>query len=85
MKAENKMPLWQLRLSINVLVYTLFYLVKAFVIWRFTNPFQWIIDMPTYTGEMRFGILAGIGLYYIFLVFFTSDLIRDKNSLYEST
>jgi len=42
---------------IIALEYTIVYLVKTFIIWEFTNPFQWIIDLPTCTEGMRFMIL----------------------------
>lgn len=49
--------------GLNVLEYTLVYLVKSFVIWEFTNPFQWIIDIPTYQPDTRGLILFAIALW----------------------
>jgi len=40
-------------ISVSVIIY----LIIAFVTWEFFNPFQWIIDMPTYSSVIRFHIL----------------------------
>lgn len=39
---------------ITFALYTVVYLVKSFVLWEFTNPFDWIINLPTYLPEVRF-------------------------------
>ena len=42
---------------LNFVEYTIVYFIKSFIIWEFTNPFQWIINMPTYSEGTRFMIL----------------------------
>jgi len=63
-------------LKYNVITYVIAYLIKTFVIWEFTNPLQWIIDIPEYTdifrGFMLFCIFASIILY------FGNDLNTEK-------
>lgn len=46
-----------LNMIFNITEYTFVYLVKSFCIWNFTNPFQWIIELPNYASEERFVIL----------------------------
>jgi hypothetical protein len=52
------MKLFLINLSITIILYTIVYLIKSFVIWDLTNPFQWIIDIPKYDAEQR-----GLGLF----------------------
>ncbi len=47
----------------SIIIYVIVYLIYTFSIWRFKNPFEWIIDMPTYRNEDRFAILFGILFY----------------------
>ncbi len=37
--------------------YTVIYLIKTFIIWEFKNPFEWIINLPSYDPGDRFLIL----------------------------
>lgn len=47
----------------NTSIYTIIYLFKSFAQWEFRNPFQWIIDIPTYSSDVR-----GLGLiFFLFL------------------
>jgi len=41
----------------NIITYLGIYLIKTFVMWELTNPFQWIIDLPTYDSAHRAAIL----------------------------
>lgn len=52
---------------ITLALYIIIYLIGTFCLWEFKNPFKWIIDMPTYSGDSRFGILVGFFMYYAFL------------------
>ncbi len=42
------------------------YLVKSFIVWNFTNPFRWIIDIPEYTCSTRALILFYVLFYQVF-------------------
>lgn len=53
--------------TITAILYIVVYLVKTFIIWEFTNPFSWIINMPNYDNETRGFIMFGIVFYYCFL------------------
>jgi len=55
MKIRYKLPFYQS--TTTAILYVLVYLIKSFVIWKFTNPIQWILDMPTYSDEQRLLIL----------------------------
>ncbi|MBL4654175.1 MAG: hypothetical protein JKY53_15125 [Flavobacteriales bacterium] len=48
----------------NVMTYTVIYFIGTFVVWEFRNPFQWIIDLPTYENEHRFFIFLSVLIYY---------------------
>lgn len=45
-------------------IYILLYLIKTFVIWKITNPFLWIINLPDYDSNTRGLILTGFVCYY---------------------
>lgn len=59
-----------IQLSVTVILYAIIYLIKSFVLWAFANPFQWIIDLPTYSSDARslillFYIIYALGVYSI--------------------
>jgi len=58
--------------------------LQTFVILEFTNPFQWIIDLPIYENETRAGIIASILMYYFmgyFAIFSSFDFKKFTESL----
>lgn len=55
----------------NLLTYTVVYIVYTYVMWEFKNPFQWIIDIPTYDYERRGMLLFCAFLYYMMLFVMT--------------
>jgi len=56
--------LWQTK--INIIIYICCYIVKVFVTFKISNPFQWLIDMPIYSYDLRAGILTGFIFYICF-------------------
>jgi hypothetical protein len=54
----------KLNFTITASIYFVVYVAKTFCIWQFTNPFQWIINMPEYTASDRFCILSAAAFYY---------------------
>ncbi len=60
--------------SITALIYLTLYLCKSFIIWRFTNPFLWIINLWTFEYKTRFIILFFALFYYgvLFVLIFTN-------------
>lgn len=50
-------------LKSTALIYIMIYLIATFVLWEFRNPFQWIIDIPTYDEKSRFAILFCYAFY----------------------
>jgi hypothetical protein len=51
--------------------YAVVYLFYTFIFWEFKNPFQWVINIPSYSGETRFLILfyfIAIHSFQIFII-----------------
>lgn len=65
----------------NLIIYTFVYLFKTFVIWEFTNPFQWIIDIPKYSLEDRGLLLTGIIMWQSFQFFVIYINKKELNKL----
>jgi hypothetical protein len=51
-----------LSLTMSTIIYAFIYMVASFIFWEFKNPFQWIINIPTYSPDGRFAIL----FFYLF-------------------
>ena len=49
-------------------IYTLGYLIKVFVQWRFSNPFQWVVDLPTMTSDQRAEGLLAVFTYFVTVI-----------------
>jgi len=49
------------------IIYCIVYFLTSFVLWELKNPFQWIIDLPTYDYYQRFTLLFMIILYNFLL------------------
>lgn len=62
MKLKHHLLFW---LLIPAAIYTLLYLTACFILWDFVNPFQWIIDLHSYSIEKRALILASILISYV--------------------
>lgn len=63
---------------INQCIYWSVYLIKTFIIWEWKNPFQWIIDVPTYDEMTRFMLI-----FYI-LFFIGVEICVAKNGMDEN-
>lgn len=44
------------------ILYFLIWGVRLFIQWEYISPFQWILDIPSYTPGDRLGTLALLGL-----------------------
>lgn len=70
-------------LFVSLIIWTAVYFIKTFIIWEFTNPFQWLIDIPNYTQEVRVCILFSYLIYQcvsiVFLFEFKSDEYNNIN------
>ena len=64
--------------TITICLYTLVYLCKTFIMFEFTNPFQWIIDIPIYTNTERGNILFYVLGYYSVLYIILYMIIYEK-------
>lgn len=61
---NKKLKLILIGQTITICLYTLVYLCRSFILFEFTNPFQWIVDIPTYTSSQRGEILFYFICYY---------------------
>lgn len=59
-------------------LYTVVYMCVTFVIWEFRNPFQWIIDIPTYDLDGRGKVLCCVIFYYLLAFFYAKIFIDMK-------
>ena len=41
----------------TAVLYGVAYIVWTFIVWGFTNPLQWIMDVPTYSEDGRIGFI----------------------------
>jgi len=75
------MKLFITNLCVTIILYFIVYFIKSFIIWDFTNPFQWIIDIPTYEDGDRFLILFCIILWQTFQILIITPLINTKKEI----
>ena len=61
----------------TIVIYTVIYIATVFITWGFYNPFQCIIDIPTYGEGTRFCILF-YGMIYV-----VTNAIGSYNTLKE--
>lgn len=62
---------------LTVSIYFCVYIVLSFCWWDFKNPFQWIINLPTYDFIDRFFIIFLLILYNVL----ANVIIRAKRKL----
>lgn len=62
---------------ITMSIYTFIYLCRTFILFEFTNPFQWIVDIPTYTSERRGELLFYFIVYYCTLYIVIYQVYND--------
>lgn len=43
-----------------IIIYIVIYLIYTFTVWKFDNPFGWILEMGKFTQMSRFAILTSI-------------------------
>ena len=80
MKLDKELVrLWLKGSGVFWIGYAIIYLCKSFVIFEFTNPFQWILDVPSYDGIQRFNILGMYMLWMFFKCLFIFLAKTNKN------
>lgn len=67
-------------MTLTAILYTCTFISISFVTWEISNPFQWIILIPTYSPETRFFILFAIACYYIFNLNISIGIHKKKDS-----
>jgi Na+-driven multidrug efflux pump len=65
-------------LLVSACIYAVVYLFKSFIIWDFTNPIQWVIDIPSYRESVRLLILMCYVLYQFILTLATIQFLTEK-------
>lgn len=69
----------KLQFGISVILYTLAYAVRSFIIWDFRNPFQWVLDIPIYSNDTRGMILFFWVIYQAILILAVTEFLKkDK-------
>ena len=67
------------RMFLNTLVlYPTLYLINCFVFWRFSNPFQWFLDIPTEDYAYRFFVFLGWIVYVLLNALNSAVYIAEK-------
>lgn len=54
----------KIQIVISLIIYSVSYLVKTFVLFEFTNPFEWILMIPKLTPWDRGVLLTALAMYY---------------------
>jgi len=70
---------------INQCAYWSIYLIKSFIIWELNNPFQWIIDIPTYSESDRFQILFSILMVIGIETFIAKEGMNEDGTFAKTT
>lgn len=65
--------------TVTCVIYTIAYLVKTFIMWEFTNPFGWIINLPEYSSDTRVMILIAFLFLYPVQLFIVYDILKNKS------
>ncbi len=63
----------------SFVIYVASYIIKSFVFFELSNPFQWIIDIPKYDIEARSGILCMYVCLHIVVFAFTESKLKPEN------
>lgn len=67
------------RMLLNTLVlYPIIYLIKCFICWGFTNPFQWFLDIPTEDDAYRLLVFSGWLSYFFLNAQISAMYIEEK-------
>ncbi len=69
----------QLQFEITAVLYLIIYAIGTFIIWEFTNPFEWIINIPKYENDFRAVIIFVWAHYQIILYVIVNIYINQKN------
>lgn len=71
------MKIIKISLAISATLYAIVYIGYSFVEWEIKNPFQWIIDIPTYDPMARFAIMCCVVMYYGILFVVAIDISKQ--------
>lgn len=67
--------------TVTCVIYTIAYLVRTFIMWEFTNPFSWIINLPEYSSCTRVMILIAFIFLYPIQLFLVYDILKNKSKI----
>ena len=71
------MKILKQHLTTTVILYSIIYFSYSFIMWEFKNPFEWIINVPTYESSSRFLILFAWGAYHSVSLTILTEANRD--------
>ena len=52
------------QMPITLSIWAFCWICRCFILWQIKNPFEWIINVPTYSIEARGSILFCLLTYY---------------------
>lgn len=80
MKIEIYFKVAKRQFALSISIWLFLWLCTSFVNWNIKNPFQWIIDMPTYASDERFGILTSLLMYYGISISLIYEIVKSKTN-----
>ncbi len=73
----------KLQLKISLIIYCISYIIKTFILFKLTNPFEWILMIPTLTNDHRAIVLVGLVIYYLFVHAWIKIAEEEKRGIYK--
>ena len=63
--------------NIGSIIYITVYLLKSYYYWELTNPFEWLINIGTYSSDTRL-IIFFITILFFYVIYAWVDMQEDK-------
>jgi hypothetical protein len=63
--------------NIDSIIYITVYLLKSYYYWELTNPFEWLINIGTYSSDTRL-IIFFITILFFYVIYAWVDMQKDK-------
>lgn len=64
--------------KVNFVCYLSIYLIKSYLIWDFTNPFQWMINLAYLGMDYRIMVAISFVVYSIVVLYITGAIFEKK-------
>lgn len=69
--------------NIGSIIYITVYLFISYINWKFTNPFEWLINIDTYSSDTRL-IIFFITILFFYVIYAWVDMQEDKKKYHNS-